>query len=1281
MADNSLLYDNFKLVLDGRQESAVRRFTECQKAWGILLLHKVGTGKTITSLLIAMNTFRRKKPYPCTIEKPYEIVVIAPVGIYNGFVNDLTNVILFNDGNIVKNSPKSPEDSVYKFFDIYVKLINYDFDKLIADMNRKKNFNYENKIVIIDEAHRLLTNDIFNSIEAAGAMKKHSLIDDIIFREVISKSLRIITMSGTPMQQSPADLCKFGNFLTKSNEFSLSKYAAKRANLVWVTFMIKQIDVISNVTSIFAGLAYTALTAAAATATGPITLTSFGIGLAGALAIGAVKTGADYLAVGAVKRNIAKKLKEEGIKSGGNKHSKRRVLNKNNKTNKKLLQYGGGENEEFLSQLAVLSVDQHVKFLSNMVSKVPNLVFDKLSSITNVAIKNAPTEIGKGVSSVASDFLVFSAFNAETIDTLNVITEPVFDIKLLASNLSPIISIYDYELQNTLNLACHDELTQVLKNNGINENYEDIAKVRAGSYEQNKKILTEMNEIKRITTANFAKIKEKKPKCNINSINKDGTAKPTDDSTIDTRFPQAIELIKTINYEQKQIDLITDFCINLLSDEDKDAFYLNKYEKISLNFKEKLDYFVNNMKFASSYSEDVSNYYSYLEVDGNDAYRMYSYKSRKGENKKQTGSPVFECEKFKEALLIIEDSNSNKVRINNTVVKEYSLHANELIRVNDDIYLKHPHGKYRNNTANNLSTDTEKIFRGEEVGGYYLPVVYSYNEDFGLGLFANYLTSKGKKYILVNKLQDGVRITDPANGSSVDLLEYNKKKAFSTVYNGDANDPVCVLIDPTMTEGLNATYNPCILVLEACNTFGDSEQVYGRVLRKYADSYINKKFKVVHQFITKPEESLDQIANLKVIRMKMLGRTVDEQMKKNNFLGFTLNEYKNAQASFRYISPDSVCFNKIKREKQNLANFESNVNFEIAYSDLAETLHCNNNSAMRGDRKIEINLNTTKNGGEDLFYTCDNEKHKNKILSSIEKVKKLKPAVMINLLRSIRARYDKETKDFSDAYDALVTIFNKEKNSRIENGTITYPRVEEITKTVLISGPDNDSSINYFISKTIDTMDIDKLITNATAILPTSFFSPASKPFFEAQTKEFEGYIKRLFDNKEVTVIAPPVVTEQEAAPLPPVVSEQGPVPPLVPEQGPVPVPKPLNNRERKALTKARREQQFNESDNPTRESDRNKGIAPPFGMGNIQHIFSTVKQTRAKSLIGEPPKLSNGQQYAPEDLAAMLRDGKNFNFIANIPLTPDDISKIKKYLSIKGGYSRRTRKNYKRKI
>jgi hypothetical protein len=112
---NDLIVDNIKLVLDGRQESAVRRFVTCDK-WGILLLHKVGTGKTITSLLIALNTFRKlKRTNPDNPMEPYKIMCIAPVGIYHGFLRDLKNNILYN--NVAETNEQGA--SIFNFFDIF----------------------------------------------------------------------------------------------------------------------------------------------------------------------------------------------------------------------------------------------------------------------------------------------------------------------------------------------------------------------------------------------------------------------------------------------------------------------------------------------------------------------------------------------------------------------------------------------------------------------------------------------------------------------------------------------------------------------------------------------------------------------------------------------------------------------------------------------------------------------------------------------------------------------------------------------------------------------------------------------------------------------------------------------------------------------------------------------------------------------------------------------------------------------------------------------------------
>lgn len=975
--EDELLYDNVKLILDGRQEATLKRFWNCN-TWGVLLLHKVGTGKTITSLLIALNTFRKQQKQSSE-SNPLEIIVIAPIGIYAGFQNDLCSHILYfdNDENREKFKQNLTDETVYKFFDIHFKLVNYNFDKLIYDLNSKKYTQFvDNQIIIFDEAHRLLTNDIFNSTEAGGIMKKHAIIDDVNFKESISNALRVITMSGTPMQQSPADLCKFGNFLTKSHEFTSNKYAAKIADLVWVTFMIKQIDVIKSTFGILSSLGYSFLVSKARelpnyslSTMGPILLTS--------LAIGALSTGLNALTVNYVKKEADVRLKRHGFGGGNN----------------QIKQHGG--NEAIIAQL--------------------NSIF--FATINNV-IATAPGSI---IDSTSQEMLVYGPFKAETKDVLNVINEPVFNIELLAKSLSPIISIYDYEIQDRINLACIDKidyvLNFVLNKDGVK--YNELKKQgQEFTREQSIKSLKMIHGLKQIT--NVDEVLKNAPNCNVDP-------NASLDDKIDTRFPDKHTSIQMCFFDEIQKEFIKKFCLDTLTDEEKAIFYLNKYESKNIDYKEKLKYFVHNFKFISNYSLDLNNYYSTL---GNGAEKYYykKYPTVKDQPEQKVG--VFKCSKYERALKLLLQIKTGKMPIVN--------------ETNETTYLQHPHGE------NNM---------------FYLPVVYSYNEDFGLGLFANYLSSMGHKYILINKLQESK------------TLEKNKKLAFNTMYGQkyiQREDPICVLIDPTMTEGLNATYNPCILILEACNSFGDSEQVEGRVLRKYGLPFPEKKIKVIYQFLTQltstdtQESLIAQSLNRLIKKIEVLTDTLKVQKNQNNLLSFTLQEYWTAAASFVFISPDTFFYEKIKREKQNLTNFEKQIRGGPATSDIKEANECIkpgsfNNESVNNFDELKIQLFSNSPIPEEAMYIdFKSAREKQDYNQFYDKLNGLSEADNLKLSSELKQFIDSLQNNFKDCiieakniYDNFVKGLNQSQLEKIKQKYDNMRVRNYITSTTLLSNPDS----------------------------------------------------------------------------------------------------------------------------------------------------------------------------------------------------------------------------------
>ncbi len=103
----------------------------------------------------------------------------------------------------------------------------------------------------------------------------------------------------------------------------------------------------------------------------------------------------------------------------------------------------------------------------------------------------------------------------------------------------------------------------------------------------------------------------------------------------------------------------------------------------------------------------------------------------------------------------------------------------ELTNNINEINIRPPHGE--------LSLTGEEIKKSnKEIGeGVYLPVVYSYTEDYGLSLFGSYLTSLKKKYILVSHRQKNVgwlRCPTTFYFSAINYRDTEKGKPTGTIF-------------------------------------------------------------------------------------------------------------------------------------------------------------------------------------------------------------------------------------------------------------------------------------------------------------------------------------------------------------------------------------------------------------------------------------------------------------------------------------------------------------------
>ena len=272
-----LLPDKKYIGLDYRQLNAILRFILVKK-WGMLLLHKVGTGKTLTSLLIALNLIRYSQEDNNPTNR--SIVIISPPGIFGEFIKDMSLICpsitsiknLRKDNSEYANThfPTSNkkdfkgtnEDYIFIFGKIEtderqfsIRLENYDYPALIQDISKRNiSRKFDNKIVIIDEAHRLLANTLPNSTQSiTTASTYHSILNDRLFNASIKKARNVILLSGTPIISDLGDMCRLGKFLSQKMEkppdFEITTYTKYKPSIATSIFMTRHVKDIVDMIS------------------------------------------------------------------------------------------------------------------------------------------------------------------------------------------------------------------------------------------------------------------------------------------------------------------------------------------------------------------------------------------------------------------------------------------------------------------------------------------------------------------------------------------------------------------------------------------------------------------------------------------------------------------------------------------------------------------------------------------------------------------------------------------------------------------------------------------------------------------------------------------------------------------------------------------------------------------------------------------------------------------------------------------------------------------------
>jgi len=182
----------------------------------MLLFHGIGTGKTCTSITIAETIMKR--------DTKMKVLVILPARLKTNFVDELISDTCVRNIYISKKeyeayinpeTTKKDKEAIRKIFNYRIKK-NYDirsyenFRKLLLDSkNIKETIKEltENKIVIIDEIHNLITSKIQpsvlkNIIDGNKIPARTQKINGVILRlltKLADPSSRIFLLTATPV--------------------------------------------------------------------------------------------------------------------------------------------------------------------------------------------------------------------------------------------------------------------------------------------------------------------------------------------------------------------------------------------------------------------------------------------------------------------------------------------------------------------------------------------------------------------------------------------------------------------------------------------------------------------------------------------------------------------------------------------------------------------------------------------------------------------------------------------------------------------------------------------------------------------------------------------------------------------------------------------------------------------------------------------------------------------------------------------------------------------------
>lgn len=185
---------------------------------GLLLFHKIGSGKTCTGIKIAENWIKKKK----------RAIIVVPAFLKSGWYDEFRTKCTAIDPDKNSNSKYISDDDVKKLNELeqnnkkYKTIIKksdkkiekdykiYSYNKFF-DLLEKKKINLNNSLLLIDEIHNIISENNASYNLLYNAIKKKP------------KNFKIVVMSATPMYDKPEELALIMNLLQMPNDMPTGK--------------------------------------------------------------------------------------------------------------------------------------------------------------------------------------------------------------------------------------------------------------------------------------------------------------------------------------------------------------------------------------------------------------------------------------------------------------------------------------------------------------------------------------------------------------------------------------------------------------------------------------------------------------------------------------------------------------------------------------------------------------------------------------------------------------------------------------------------------------------------------------------------------------------------------------------------------------------------------------------------------------------------------------------------------------------------------------------------